>query len=128
MSARLLVNVLRRPETVTAFGSTDWNGLVAAARAERLLATLAHRLERADVPRGVRAVMADAVIDAQREQRMALWEADRAREALHPLGVPVILLKGAAYVAAGLKAGEGRMIGDLDILVPRDSLEEAEAL
>lgn len=128
MSARLLVNVLRRPETVTACGSTEWNGLVAAARAERLLATLAHRLERADVPRGVRAVMADAVNDAQREQRMALWEADRAREALHPLGIPVILLKGAAYVAAGLKAGEGRMIGDLDILVPRDRLEEAEAL
>src|SRR3546814_13784719 len=44
-----------------------------------------------------------------------------ARRALAPLGVPVILLKGTAYVAAGLAAGEGRSIGDLDIIVPRES-------
>jgi hypothetical protein len=49
-----------------------------------------------------------------------------ARRALAPLGVPVVLLKGTAYVAAGLEAGRGRSIGDLDILVPRDSLAEVE--
>ena len=40
-----------------------------------------------------------------------------ARRALAPLGIPLILLKGAAFVASGLDAGRGRMIGDLDILV-----------
>ena len=39
----------------------------------------------------------------------------------------VVLLKGTAYVAAGLKAGEGRSIGDLDILVARDDLPQVEA-
>ncbi len=43
-----------------------------------------------------------------------------------PIGIPVILLKGTAYVAAGIAAGQGRMIGDLDILVPRGALDEVE--
>jgi hypothetical protein len=57
----------------------------------------------------------------------ALWEADRAQVALAPLGIPVVLMKGTAYVAAGLSAGQGRFIGDLDILVPRAALDDVEA-
>jgi hypothetical protein len=49
-----------------------------------------------------------------------------AHRALAPLGVPVVLLKGTAFVAAGLDAGQGRSIGDLDILVPREALPEVE--
>ena len=49
-----------------------------------------------------------------------------ARRALAPLDVPVILLKGTAYAAAGLEAGRGRSIGDLDILVPRAALPDVE--
>jgi hypothetical protein len=71
--------------------------------------------------------LVDALLDTEREARIALWEADRAARALAPLGLEPILLKGAAYAAAGLEAGRGRMIGDLDILVPRDRLDEAEA-
>jgi hypothetical protein len=41
--------------------------------------------------------------------------------------VPIVLLKGAAFVAAGLDAGQGRLIGDLDILVPREQLDGVEA-
>src|SRR3546814_18681796 len=67
-----------------------------------------------------------ARLDAEREARQALWEADRAAEALAGLDVPVVLLKGTAYAAAGLRAGQGRFIGDLDILVPRDAMERVE--
>ena len=57
----------------------------------------------------------------------ALWEAEMARRALAPIGCPVVLLKGTAFVAAGLSAGQGRAIGDLDILVPRGALAPVEA-
>ena len=50
-----------------------------------------------------------------------------ARRALAPLGVPVILLKGTAFHAADLDACGGRSVGDLDILVPHDSLGAVEA-
>jgi hypothetical protein len=48
------------------------------------------------------------------------------RRALGNLDVPLILLKGTAYAAAGLSAGIGRSIGDLDILVPHALLGEVE--
>lgn len=126
MSAAMLVDLLREPDSAAALPADRWNGVIAAARAERLLATLAHRLEGVALPEAVRPILADARLDAERERRQALWEADRAADALKPLGIPVILLKGAAYVAAGLPAGQGRMIGDLDIFVPREALDATE--
>jgi hypothetical protein len=127
MSARTLMALLREPSGASGLGARAWNGVISAARAERLLGTLAVRLEGVEVPEGGRAVLVDALLDTEREARIALWEADRAARALAPLGLEPILLKGAAYAAAGLEAGRGRMIGDLDILVPRDRLDEAEA-
>jgi hypothetical protein len=37
-----------------------------------------------------------------------------------------ILLKGAAYVAASLPSGRGRKVADIDVLVPREHLGDAE--
>jgi len=124
MSARLLVQALRAPESVPA--DADWTGLIAAARAEQLIGTLAFRLEQAAVPPAVARLLAMHRADAQRVRVQALWEAEMARRALAPLGVPVVLLKGTAFLAAGLAAGQGRSIGDLDILLPREALPEAE--
>lgn len=126
MSAALLVRALRNPASVTTLDATGWNGLIAAARAERLIGTLAFRLADIVVPPAVQPILTGARTDAAREARQALWEADRAVQALRPLDVRVILLKGTAYAAAGLRAGQGRFIGDLDILVPRDRLAAVE--
>ena len=58
--------------------------------------------------------------DSAHARTQALWEAEMARRALAPLNVPVVLLKGTAFHAAGFDACIGRSVGDLDILVPRD--------
>ncbi|MFB0873448.1 MULTISPECIES: nucleotidyltransferase family protein [unclassified Sphingobium] len=126
MSAALLVRALRDPGSVAGLDAAGWNGLIAAARAERLIGTLACRLSGMAVPDAAGPILDDARREAATEARQALWEADRAALALRELGVRVVLLKGTAYVAAGLKAGEGRFIGDLDILVPRDAMPAVE--
>ncbi|MGE4322258.1 MAG: nucleotidyltransferase family protein [Sphingobium sp.] len=125
--ARLLTAALRDPASTRRLAPDGWNALIAMARAERLIGTLAMRVDDGALPGNARAVMADARLDAAREARQALWEADRARVALEGSGVPLILLKGTAYAATGLAAGQGRFIGDLDILVPRASLPDVEA-
>jgi hypothetical protein len=123
--ARLLARALRDPASL---GDCDWAGLVSAARAEQLLGSLAFRMEgRRTVPPRVAALFEDARRDAAHIRTQALWEAEMARRALAPLGVPVILMKGTAYHAAGLDAATGRSVGDLDILVPRESLGAVEA-
>lgn len=127
MSARLLVNALRDPASVERLDVAQWNGLIAAARGERLIGTLAVRIADHALPDAVRPIVADALDEAAREAKQALWEADRAHAALKHLDVPVVLLKGTAYAAAGLRAGQGRFIGDLDILVSREHLDAVEA-
>jgi hypothetical protein len=125
-NARLLVQALRAPETVAALPERDWTTLIAAARAESLIGSLAWRIEGLALAPKLRRIFEDARHDFDQARRQALWEAEMARRALAPLGIPVILLKGTAYAAAGLAAGQGRSIGDLDILVPRASLEAVE--
>jgi hypothetical protein len=125
-AARLLVAALRDPSGVADLGPADWTALLTAARAERLIGTLAVRLDARSVPPAVARILADAAEGAAQERRAALWEAEMAHRALRDLDVPVVLLKGTAFVAAGLDAGRGRAIGDLDILVPRAALPEVE--
>lgn len=119
-----LARVLRDPEAAQ---GCDWTALIAAARAEQLIGSLAFRLAGQPAPERVEQLLAMHRADAERVRVQALWEAEMCRRALAPLGVPVVLLKGTAYLAAGLEAGIGRAIGDLDILVPRAALAEAEA-
>lgn len=105
----------------------DWGAVLTIARAELLLGALAHRLEGRELPPQVARILEQARVASFQDQRLALWEAEIARRVLAPLGVPVILLKGTAYAAAGLRAGAGRSIGDLDIMVPRAALGAVEA-
>ena len=123
--ALILARALADPTSLAL--DTDWAGLVTMARAEQLLGTLAWRLHGLPLPEDVALLLSDARAAAENGRRTALWEAEMARRALAPLGVPVVLLKGTAFVAAGLAAGQGRSIGDLDILVPRESMEAVEA-
>jgi hypothetical protein len=122
--ARTLVRLLAEPASFEKVA--DWTSVVALARAESLIGSLAWRLEGLDLPGPVEALLEAARRDGESGRAQALWEAEMARRALAPLEVPVILLKGTAYAAAGLEAGRGRSIGDLDILVPRPSLPDVE--
>lgn len=125
--ARLLADALADPASVVGLDADGWTTLLAMARAEQLIGTLAMRVEGLPLPNAVRAILADARAAAEHGRRAALWEAEMARRALSAIDCPVILLKGTAFVAAGLSAGQGRSIGDLDILVPRASIDKVEA-
>ena len=120
-----LVAALRDPSKVGA--DSDWNALIAVARAEQLIGSLAYRLEGQKMPRRVADLLEAARRDAAVARTQALWEGEMARRALAPLGIPVILLKGNAFHAAGLEASRGRSVGDLDILVRQESLDEVES-
>lgn len=124
--ATLLVRALRDAASVATLDAGRWTALIAMARAEQLIGTLAHRLDGVAMPGAAARILADARVSAAEQRRAALWEAEAARRALVGVDAPVVLLKGTAYAAAGLAAGEGRSIGDLDILVPRESLDAVE--
>jgi hypothetical protein len=126
--AMLLVRALRDPAGTATLDGDGWTALITMARGEQLIGTLAERLEGQTVSGAIAAILSDARMNAQAQRRSALWEAQCAARALADYSGKIVLMKGTAYVAAGLKAGEGRHIGDLDIMVAREDLGIVEAL
>ncbi|ATE66706.1 nucleotidyltransferase family protein [Rhizorhabdus dicambivorans] len=125
--ARPLATALADPVSVLGLGADAWTSLLSIARAERLDGSLAYRLADMPLPGPVARALEDARAEAEFGRTQALWEVEMARRALAPLGIAPILLKGSAFAFAGLPAAVGRVVGDLDILVPRDRIDEAEA-
>lgn len=127
----LLARTLRTPEISTRFSLAKWDLLVRQARQAGLLARLyglfhAHDLTTA-IPHQARWHFTAADTLAHKQQIAVRWEIEQIRTALAQLDFPLIVLKGAAYVAAGLPAASGRLFNDIDILVPRTQLNQTEA-
>ena len=64
---------------------------------------------------------------AEQQQRAVRWELVQLSRTLAGLDGPVLLLKGAAYAAAGLPPAAGRLFSDIDLLVPKAQVDAAEA-
>ena len=125
-AVQTFVDLLAGRCNAAALAPQEWDGVIGVARSEVMLATLAHRLARADLPPTVAAIFADQRTASAVAQQQALWEAEMARRALAPVGIEFVLLKGAAYAAAGMACAPGRQIGDLDILVLASDIRRAE--
>ncbi len=125
------LGALREPDRVDAWSLADWERVVRLARRLRLLGRLgeavaaAGRLEHVPV-QAVRHLRAEMRL-ARWQTRALAWAAERAATALGDAPYPRVLLKGAAYVADDLPLGRGRLPSDLDLLVPRAHLADAQA-
>lgn len=122
---------LREPASLTELNLGEWDLLVRQARHANLFARIGSTLDDlgliATIPLRPRAHLEAARVMAQKQQQAIRWEVRCIQRALVDTGVPVILLKGAAYVMAELPAASGRLFGDIDILVPKDRLPAVEA-
>jgi hypothetical protein len=125
-----LVAALRNPGLMANFSDSDWDWVVRQAHSAGLLGRLGALAEgrglKASIPTPVSRHMTAALTVADKQRRAVLWEIKLLSRALAPVGVPVVLLKGAAYAAAGLPPAAGRTFSDIDILVPKSSLPEVE--
>lgn len=130
-SHALLVRILRTPEAITRLSMNEWDMLVRQARSAGLLARVRNLLAQhnliENIPAAARWHFDAAATLAEKQQLAVRWEVKKIREALSELGIPVIVLKGGAYVMANLTAASGRLFNDIDILVPRDQLGPVEA-
>jgi len=133
MSARLadsmLVSVLIDPTRTARFTQSEWSDLVASARQANLLGALSVRLQAVGLvpPASAQRHLAGAQQLSERQHRSVRWEAQQLQHALEPLHIPVVVLKGAAYVMAGYSFSQGRLFGDIDLLVPRSAIGDVES-
>jgi len=126
----LLLAALRDPAVLPGYSSQDWDQIIRLGRSADLLARLAALAQQTGVWECLLAAprrhLSSALRLAQRQRRELDFELEHVGEALAGNGVPVVLLKGAAYAAAGLDLARGRLLSDIDILVPRVALPAAE--
>jgi hypothetical protein len=127
----LLARALRTPELARQLSLSQWDRLVRQARHAGLLARLHVRFgERGlteAIPLPVRWHFDAAATLAHKQEIAVRWEVGQIRAALARLDGPLVVMKGAAYVMAGLPASRGRLFNDIDILVPRRLLNQTEA-
>jgi hypothetical protein len=126
------IRALREPQSALTWDLPTWEQVIRLARRLRLLGRLAESLASGE--------MLDRVPDQPRrhleaELRYTRWRATvlhwvlvRVADALDGLDAQRVLLKGAAYAGQGFALGKGRLPSDVDVLVPRQALDQARAM
>lgn len=125
-----LLTPLWTAERAPTLSLRDWERLLSQARCARLTGRLALWFDAhgglGTVPPAPRLHLESALREVRRLQDQTRWEADCLRRALAPLPTPIVFLKGAAYVLAGLPPALGRLFVDVDVLVAREHLRDVE--
>ena len=79
-------------------------------------------------PQTAQDALSGALAITNARARVASWELDRLARALMPLdSVPLVALKGCAYMLLALPNSRGRFFADVDLLVPEAELGRIEA-
>lgn len=127
---RLLLSLLADPAGSVQWPVSDWELVIRTGRMSKLLGTLYVRLEEAGllgrIPTPATQLLQGDFHVAEHRRAMAEIEVRAIEHALRDYDGPLILLKGAAYAALGLRAGRGRIFEDVDILVPKAHLQDVE--
>lgn len=126
----MLIETLLEPQRALHLGEREWHDMVLQARQHGLAAKLAARLRQHgafdQAPFKARSHLHGASIAALSTQTAVRFEVDRILRALRGSDIPIVLMKGAAYVHAGLPPAAGRFVGDVDLMVPRARIGDVE--
>lgn len=131
MKQIILASAIKTPSLLLQIGLQEWDLLIRQARRANLLASLAKKISTQGlfekIPHQVRWHLLAALRLAQRQEVAIKYEVDRISNSLAESQEPIILLKGAAYVMANKQAAQGRTFSDVDILVPKKSIDYVES-
>lgn len=129
-----LLDFLADHGSVVGLDEEGWGLLLAEARACGVMARVAKILDQdypallsSHAPPGVMSHVLAAMRQSDNLAHDVQRELKFLSSALADVGTPAVLLKGAAYCAAGLPAARGRIFSDIDLLVAPSFLPQAEA-
>lgn len=129
-AGHLLLRLLRDPALAAGLSLPEWESVIRSARRTNLLCRLTCLLapsgHASAFPERVSDHLNSALCVAASNRRSVLWEIRQIRKALQQESIPFVLLKGAAYIAGEFAPAPGRMLSDIDIMVPRERLDDSE--
>ena len=127
----LAVSVLNDPAVLLQLTPGELDLALRVLRRLRMLGSVAdgirHEITDCLPPRATDQ-LASARLLSDARARIARWELDRIAWALDdlPASVPLIALKGAAYLLADTPNARGRLFADIDLMVPESHLGDVE--
>lgn len=129
----LLIACLAEPARLARLTPGQWDRILPQAREAQMLATLADVARAAGcantIPAAAQRHLDGALLVAERRVAALLWEVERLRVELPELGAArPVLLKGVAYIVAGLPHAGARLCADIDLLVPRAEIDRVERM
>jgi hypothetical protein len=126
-----LLRIWQEPGRLATLSLRAWDLMLRQADSADLTASLLYLVQQHEllekIPAPARARLEWVSLHAQRHRQAVAFEVAKIGQALRGAGVPLLLLKGAAYAQAGLACSRGRLFSDIDILVPKTGLGATEA-
>lgn len=127
---RIFLNALRSTETMASLPLTDWDLLLRLARRAKVMGRLESDLSQNGLLEKIPPTVANHLYAARNvishRNTLISWEVNRLLWALRGSNAQLVLLKGSAYLLAGLPPARGRIFADVDLLVPEDKIPEIE--
>ena len=128
--ASLLLRAVRSPQDLRELTNPQWDLLLRLLWKCRLIGRVALSCDAVGItdslPQKVQQQFESALVLIDKQRQMVTWEANRVGWALQGLEVPVVLLKGAAYMLSDFEFERGRLFADVDVMVPADDLARVE--
>ena len=126
----VILRVLKDPKLMARLSISEWNLLFVKGKDLAMLGRFYimakdHKILN-DLPSKAQDLLFSAYNVSSNGYVRINWEMNRIKRALHEYQGKVVLLKGGAYISAGLKAAQGRQCSDVDILVSKSEIDLAE--
>lgn len=130
-NSTLLTRVVLEPRDLAGLRDRDWETLIPLGRRHGISGRWYQQMEtlgtlEAASPAVRHHLWSDHLLAAN-QARMVHWETGRIQHALGHLQLPLVILKGGAYILNSLPPGRGRLVSDVDIMVPFRQLDLVEA-
>jgi hypothetical protein len=126
-----LIHALTQPTSMASLSPRQWDLILRQARSAGLLARLAALARQEGIidqlPKQAWHILEGDLTFAQQQATAVRYELRLLDRALKKLDTPVLLLKGGAYVALDHAASAGRFMTDIDILITKARLQDAES-
>ena len=126
------LQVLREPTRLAEFDLRHWDAFLPMANQIEMLPHMVARLDAAglsdSLPSRIGLHLESARLRSRQLRRVVYWEVGQLDSLLANTGIPIVLLKGAAYLLSALDISIGRVYSDIDVMVPKASIEEVAGI
>ncbi len=126
-----LLHIIVQPAALQRLDTAQWDLLLRQSRQHKLTGHIAHLARIHTAEAGLPVPVRDRFFAINRYLDHLHVQARRVIRVIRrllPLDMPLLLLKGTAYLACGLPHASGRLLSDVDLLLPADRLDQAERL